>query len=109
MLTIKRRGNFTLDTTSPQQCSTEGQRDYKYFVTVTGKKRDINHETTFLIDNKLIDDVFQQDVDAASCEVMVIQAAEEIRELCLENFFKPRKITVEIFANDNASCEYVLE
>lgn len=97
-------GEFEVSEKDAHQCGFEGQEKYKYKVEITGLRSQVNKHTDFLIDNQEIDDYFQDDVQVASCEIMVSTAAKELKKRCIRAGFKPSKVVVEIIANDFASC-----
>lgn len=107
LITIKRKGDFTVTASSPNQCGHEGKGDYKYRVEITGTSLRLDGQG-FLIDNKYIDAYFQNFNIADSCENMVSNAAQGLWDICKRHGTKPKRIVVEIFGSEFSSCEAIL-
>lgn len=103
-ITVKHAGKFKVTEPDEYQCGEVGQEDYNYKIEVTGNVKQLQKESGFLVNNKWIQDIFNDFGKAKSGERMASELALSVIKLCKDWFyFTPSYVRVEIIANENSS------
>lgn len=109
-LTINKEGQYTTFSESDTQCGKTGEHSYRYFVSITATNKNLTEEG-FVMDNKLIDDYFQQKYTknkkiCLSCEIMAMEAIESFKNL-LAQLTKAdvKRIYVRIYGTQTSFIE----
>ena len=95
MLTLNRSGNFIGTHSTASQCGINGAVNYYYNVTVTCLERDVDPETGFLFDNKIVEDYFVNKYvklreECPSCERMSAEALRFLHSMLKQTVSRRR-------------------